>query len=162
MSKNKWALVVLNLILVLALVNYSIYKKEKQLKEGKLILLALAPVDPRSLMQGDYLRLRYAIANNPNMSEYFDKRGYCVIRCDSANVGNLVRYQKELEPKQAGEYFIPYTVSYNTISIGADSYFFEEGTATKYAHAKYGGLRVDEKGNCLLVGLYSEKGELIE
>ncbi|MFX7329222.1 GDYXXLXY domain-containing protein, partial [Acinetobacter baumannii] len=34
-------------------------QKEMLLKEGQLVLLPLAPVDPRSLMQGDYMALRY-------------------------------------------------------------------------------------------------------
>lgn len=41
-------------IAILALVNASILDKEKLLSEGQVVYLELAPVDPRSLMQGDY------------------------------------------------------------------------------------------------------------
>ena len=45
---------VLGLLLILLAVNWSIYKQEQVLAQGKTVLLKLAPVDPRSLMQGDY------------------------------------------------------------------------------------------------------------
>jgi uncharacterized membrane-anchored protein len=52
-----------SLVVILALVNWSIFGKEKQLAEGKIVYLDLAPVDPRSLMQGDYMALRFQLAN---------------------------------------------------------------------------------------------------
>ena len=48
-------------LVILLLVNRAIWDKEQQLRDGRVVLLALAPVDPRSLMQGDYMRLRYAV-----------------------------------------------------------------------------------------------------
>ena len=50
--------------MVLALLNFSIVGKERQLESGKVVFLELAPVDPRSLMQGDYMALRFKIAND--------------------------------------------------------------------------------------------------
>ena len=51
-----------SLLIILALVNWSIAEKEKHLAEGKVVYLKLAPVDPRSLMQGDYMALRFRLA----------------------------------------------------------------------------------------------------
>ena len=59
MKKYSRILIIANLILLLGYFNWSVYKKEQTLKDGQLILLQLAPVDPRSLMQGDYMRLRW-------------------------------------------------------------------------------------------------------
>jgi len=42
------------------------------------------------------------------------------------------------------------------MNIGAESFFFEEGQAEKYEKATYGALKVDHKGNSILVGLYNE------
>src|SRR6058998_106765 len=50
--------------MVLALLNFSIVGKERQLESGKVVFLELAPVDQRSLMQGDYMALRFKIAND--------------------------------------------------------------------------------------------------
>ena len=59
MKKYSRILIIANLILLLGYFNWSVYQKEQTLKEGQLVLLQLAPVDPRSLMQGDYMRLNY-------------------------------------------------------------------------------------------------------
>src|ERR1700754_4900244 len=53
------AITVLGAILVLVAVNHSIRAKEHIINAGEPIYLALAPVDPRSLMQGDYMALRF-------------------------------------------------------------------------------------------------------
>ncbi|GIU50541.1 GDYXXLXY domain-containing protein [Shewanella sp. KT0246] len=52
------------LVLILGLVNWQIYQKEQHIHHGELIYLELAPVDPRSLMQGDYMALRFQISND--------------------------------------------------------------------------------------------------
>ena len=46
---------------MLAVFNVAIYRNERLLASGETLYLELAPVDPRSLMQGDYMRLRYAV-----------------------------------------------------------------------------------------------------
>ena len=51
-------------LIILALANYSIYSRERLLTEGNVVFLQLAPIDPRSLMQGDYMALRFQVAND--------------------------------------------------------------------------------------------------
>ena len=157
MKKYKWPIVFINLILLLVYFNYSIVKKEALLKEGQLVLLELAPVDPRSLMQGDYMRLRYTISRNIGNDD-IPKRGYCIVKIDSNNIASKVRFQKDLSPLKEGEFPIEYTSqnSWN-INIGAESFFFQEGDAEKYEKAKYGAIKTDANGNSLLVGLYDKK-----
>ncbi len=48
------------LLLALAVANHGIVQRERILSDGRVLLLELAPVDPRSLMQGDYMALRFA------------------------------------------------------------------------------------------------------
>ncbi|TCP95956.1 putative membrane protein [Cricetibacter osteomyelitidis] len=43
----------------LGIANYAVVDNENVLNNGKPIILKLAPVDPRSLMQGDYMELNY-------------------------------------------------------------------------------------------------------
>lgn len=50
------------LVAALAAANAGIARHERTLAEGRVVLLELAPVDPRSLMQGDYMRLRFAVS----------------------------------------------------------------------------------------------------
>lgn len=53
-------------VLVLFLGGYglSVYRMETVLAEGKTVLLALAPVDPRAPLMGDYMALRYVVNND--------------------------------------------------------------------------------------------------
>ncbi|PIF47499.1 putative membrane-anchored protein [Chryseobacterium sp. 52] len=157
MKKYKWIIILLNLIALLVYFNYSVSKKEELLQDGQLVLLRLAPVDPRSLMQGDYMRLRYSISENMS-SEHIAKRGYCVVILGSDGIAEKVRFQDETTPLGKGEYLIKYTASNDwDISIGAESFFFQEGKASQYENAKYGGIKIDKNGNSLLVGLYDQQ-----
>lgn len=47
---------------ILAGINFTVWRYEQAMANGEVVLLRLAPVDPRSLMQGDYMRLNYEIA----------------------------------------------------------------------------------------------------
>ena len=162
MKKYKWIIILVNLIILLGLFNNSIIKKETLLSDGKLILLELAPVDPRSLMQGDYMRLRYAISENINYDSIY-KRGFCVVKLEETGIAKKVRIQDDRTPINEKEYLIEYTSKgWRGINIGAESFFFQEGEAEKYENAKYGGLKVDNQGNSLLIGLYDENRIEIE
>ncbi|NEW81261.1 MAG: GDYXXLXY domain-containing protein [Mariniphaga sp.] len=161
MKKIKWSIILINLFLLLGYFNYSVVKKEALLSDGKLILLKLAPIDPRSLMQGDFMRLRYDISTNIK-ADSISKRGYCVVKLDSIGIAHMVRLQKGISPKMPDEFLIEYTAGNWDINIGAESYFFEEGQSGKYEKAKYGGVKVDNKGNSLLVGLYNDQFIKIE
>lgn len=46
MKKYSRILIIVNLILLLGYFNWSVYQKEQTLKDGQLVLLQLAPVDP--------------------------------------------------------------------------------------------------------------------
>ncbi|MEN8139196.1 MAG: GDYXXLXY domain-containing protein [Bacteroidota bacterium] len=160
MKNYKKIIILANLLVVLVFFTNSIMKKEELLSEGTLVLLELAPVDPRSLMQGDYMRLRYKISEKVNYDS-ISKRGYCVVKLDSNKIANRVRIQDDQLPVYDDEYLIEYTNGNWSINIGAESYFFQEGDAQKYEVAKYGGIKVDKKGNSLLIGLYDENFKLI-
>ena len=127
---------------------------EQTLKEGQLVLLQLAPVDPRSLMQGDYMRLNYKEANSELINRQEAKRGYAVLKLDKNHVGEIIRLQESLEPVNENEIVLKYKTINGRLFLGAESFFFEEGQDSVYNRAAYGGLRVDNKGQSLLVGLY--------
>ena len=159
--KTSQLVILVNLLLLLGVIGFEISKKEKTLAEGKLILLELAPKDPRSLMQGDYMVLRYAETRSIR-ADSIPSRGYCILKLDENGVGKRQRFQEKAEPLYEGEYRVKYFHSDWFASIGAESYFFEEGTAQLFEKAKYGGLRVAKSGESLLVGLYDENREFIE
>ena len=162
MKKYSRILIIVNLILLLGYFNWSVYQKEQTLKDGQLVLLQLAPVDPRSLMQGDYMRLNYKEASSDLLDEQTGTRGYAILRTDSNQVGEIVRLQNTLEPINDNELVIKYKIINRRLFVGAESFFFEEGQDTLYQKAVYGGLKVDDKGQSLLVGLYDKDFLLIK
>lgn len=162
MKKYSRILIIANLILLLGYFNWSVYQKEQTLKYGQLVLLQLAPVDPRSLMQGDYMRLNYKEASSDLPDKQTDTRGYAILRTDSNQVGEIVRLQNTLKPVNDNELVIKYKIINRRLFLGAESFFFEEGQDTLYQKAVYGGLKVDDKGQSLLVGLYDEDFHLIQ
>ncbi len=162
MKNIKTIVIIFNLVCLIGYINWAIFHKEKTIAEGTLMLFELAPVDPRSLMQGDYMDLRYAIAREGRTENELPKFGYGVVTLDENKVVTLVRYQEAKTPLNDGEFLIEYAIHRRGISFGAESYFFEEGTAERFEEAKYGGLRVDEEGKSILMGLYDENWEFIE
>jgi uncharacterized membrane-anchored protein len=161
MKKYKWIIIIANLIFLLAFFNASIIKKERLLKDGKLVLLKLAPRDPRSMMQGDYMQLNYVISRISD--DDILKRGFCVVKINDKNIAEKVRLQDKRTPLNDGELLIEYNKArWQRINIGAESFFFEEGQGKKYEKAKYGALKIDDKGHSLLIGLYDENLHQIE
>ena len=142
------------LVLVLGAVNYAIADKEHLLRSGTTLLLELAPVDPRSLIQGDYMRLDYAMARRTEVGAGYGwpRDGRMVVILDDQGVAQFVR-RYEGGSLATGEHLLRYRVRGNRLRIGSDAYFFEEGNASRYTGARYGELLVDDDGESVLVGL---------
>ncbi|MCE7870249.1 hypothetical protein DYH09_07705 [bacterium CPR1] len=136
----------LGLVLALGIPNLLIAQKEMLLARGQPVLLELALVDPRSLMQGDYMRLRYALASRVSGS------GRMVIQLDARGVAQFVR-PYEGGPLAPGELLLRYRAAEGEPRLAAESYFFQEGQAEHFAAARYGELRVTPEGDSVLVGL---------
>ena len=161
----RW-IILFGFITVLAYVTYYIAEKERILSRGELILLDLVPVDPRSLLQGDYMRLRYAIGESVTRDS-LDGRGYLVYRRGADSVATFVRLQPQPEPLSDREGILLFrrrragALRAGTIRVGPEDYFFQEGRGADFAAARYGGLRVDERGEVVLEGLYDGDRRLI-
>lgn len=158
-------LIVANLVALFVYLALGVSGKERLIAGGDLLLLELAPVDPRSLMQGDYMTLDYAIEREAvklNRQAEGNRSGYVIVRRDSLGVAQLVRLQDGLETTGGNEFALPFQATRFRLDIGAGSYFFQEGREPTFARAEYGGLRVNEAGEAILVGLYDEERLLIE
>lgn len=150
-----------NLALVLLVGIWLVWQKEETMKNGELILLQLAPKDPLSLMQGYYMDLRYRETQDLTYDS-IPSRGYIIFETDSNNVGNYVSTVSQPVEVPDNQLLIRYFFNDRFVSIGAESYFFEEGQASCYENAMYGGLHVDSKGNSVLSGLYDKNRQLIQ
>jgi uncharacterized membrane-anchored protein len=142
-------------VLVLLVANGSIWQKEALIAEGQPVFVELAPRDPRSLMQGDYMRLDFRIP-----SQLLDdgdgllarERPRVVARRDGRGVITLVRRDRG-EPLAADELKIELTPLHGDWGLVSDAWSFSEGEAARWAGAKYGEFRVARNGQALLVGL---------
>lgn len=149
------AVVLLWCVVVLVLVNRAILDKEQLLAEGRVVFLELAPVDPRSLMQGDYMALRFRIADgieNLRTAADVPTNGTMVALLDARSVATFGRLDNG-QPLQANEVRLQYRVREGQLKFATNAFFFEEGTANLYEGAKYGEFRVDDEGALLLTGM---------
>lgn len=139
---------------VLAFVNLGIYQRERLLTEGRVVLLKLSPIDPRSLMQGDYMRLNFEVADQafPFESRARPSDGHIVVGIDRRGVGHFRRFA-DSRPLAADEVALRYRVRAGRPNFATNGYFFEEGQARAYADAAYGEFRVADDGEMILTGL---------
>ena len=136
---------------VLAVTNGLIAHKESVLRSGQTMFLELAPVDPRSLIQGDYMVLRYKLARDVG-SKVKAPSGHLVVTLDERQVATFVRVHGG-EALADGERLLRFRRRRHLLRLGAESFFFQEGHARHYENAKFGELRVAPSGNSVLVGL---------
>ncbi|ELV7510394.1 GDYXXLXY domain-containing protein [Aeromonas veronii] len=144
---------------ILAGINATVWRYEHAMSSGEVVLLRLAPVDPRSLMQGDYMRLNYEIARELTSRDAraTQNKGSdtLVIRLDAHQVATLVADGKP-DRLASDERLLQVHQSERQWQIGPDAYFFEEGTGEQYEAARYGEFRLQADGKTLLVGLRDE------
>lgn len=140
----------LPILITLAVIGFVIHSKEQVLISGNTLYLKLAPVDPRSIMQGDYMRLRYELVRKIPQAGV-QNSGSLILALDEQRVGSFVRFDNG-EPLQADQLRILYK-NHGEVKIGAENYFFQEGQADCHELAEYAELRVSNQGETLLVGL---------
>ncbi|WP_010113158.1 GDYXXLXY domain-containing protein [Acinetobacter sp. P8-3-8] len=160
-----------------------IFKNEWHLKHSQSIYVRLQPVDPRSILQGDYMRLNYQLyfapqnsilentdqqnTNQQNINQeehifsghYFDQ----IIQ----NKSSIVTYV-ELDPQRRVIHtsFEPLknvqiqrlvlqnpNNRYTMLYPASKSFLFAEGLAECYQQAEYAEFKVDEQGNAILNAL---------
>src|SRR5688572_18893119 len=155
------ALILFGLVLAIGVPTYAIVQKERVLSKGTTMLVELAPVDPRSLIQGDYMRLDYAITRDWARGRTtpaggpadWPRDGHIVVTLDQGGVARFVRRHEAGTPLAPGEHLLQYRNRGNRVRIGTDAYHFQEGRARHYQDARYGELKVDDSGGSVLVGL---------
>jgi uncharacterized membrane-anchored protein len=144
--------------LVLGAVNFSIVGKENIKRNGEAIFIDLAPVDPRSIMQGDYMTLDFRLAREIETSLKADERPrdgekrLAEVALDERRIATLAKGGKPAAIR------VQYRMRKGAVWLGTNAFFFEEGSDQRYAGARYGEFRVDrESGEAVLVGLRDAK-----
>ena len=154
----------LGLALVLVVMTRNIIKYEAHLTTGDTVLLALAPVDPRGFMQGDYMTLSYALerdvfaALNRDPGSYpTNEEGYVIVALDNNKVAQFVRLAAN-QPKglATNEMAIHYRIRNGAMQLATNAFFFQEGHGEAFEAAEYGLFRVNDKGEPLLTNLVDD------
>ena len=171
-SKTHWLqkpavtiiIAILGLALVLVVMTRNIIKYENHLATGDTVLLALAPVDPRGFMQGDYMTLSYALerdvfaALNRDPGSYpTNEDGYVIVALDNNKVAQFMRLAAN-QPKNlaTNEMAIHYRIRNGAMQLATNAFFFQEGHGEAFEAAEYGLFRVNDKGEPLLTNLVDD------
>ena len=154
----------LGLALVLVVMTRNIIKYETHIATGDTVLLALAPVDPRGFMQGDYMTLSYALerdvfaALNRDPGSYpTNEDGYVIVALDNNKVAQFVRLAAN-QPKglATNEMAIHYRIRNGAMQLATNAFFFQEGHGEAFEAAEYGLFQINDKGEPLLTNLVDD------
>ncbi|MDR2892148.1 MAG: GDYXXLXY domain-containing protein [Deltaproteobacteria bacterium] len=179
---GRYALLLI-LICILCGFNYSVADKEALLRNGQIMLLELAPVDPLSLLQGYYMELdlraeREIAANIDMLSSLSEKdyewqkngQGLAVMR-EIDGKSEFARLYEPGAPLAEDEKLLAFKVlsqpdsnrwRQTRVRISGGSFFFEEGQAKTYDQARFALLRVGLGGESLIADLCDAKGNVIK
>ncbi len=149
------ALLWLGLLAVLGSLNYQIYRKEHLLNASRTVFFQLGPRDPRSLIQGDYMALRYRLPGSIGSST-LPKSGTLVFEMDDRQIATITRLHTRDNPLKPDEYSVKYQKREGNLFLGTDAFFFQEGHAHYYTTARYGELQVSASGESVLIKLRDE------
>ena len=147
-------------IIILGVINVEIMKKEAIVANGATVLLRIAPRDPRSLLQGDYMALRYAmavtVAGKAKDARLTD--GLVVIElAESEEVSFVAIYNGQ--PLTDTQQLLKFRRRGESVRLASDAFFFEEGQWETYQRARFGELKVSDDGEAVLVGLRNDEYE---
>ncbi|NEW06308.1 DUF2157 domain-containing protein [Paenibacillus sp. SYP-B3998] len=162
-KSNRLLIMVLVLLQIIAM-SLQIGKSEWLLAHGQLIKLQLEPLDPRSMMQGDYVRLRYAISEPEPRKKWSDRsfsnKKITVVLAPKAStdVFEFRRMYTKGEALGPGEIRLNGSLrGMNSVEYGIETYFIPEGTGHDYErNAKYAEVKVSASGDAILVRLLLE------
>lgn len=153
-------LVLVALAGVLLVFNFSVLQKEKMLEEGERVYVELAPVDPRSLIQGDYMALEFQVATAAAEAIPREvKRGRLVVRRNEQGIVSFLRLHTG-DDLAEDERLMRFKRDQG-LWIGARSWFFQEGRAQHFEKARYGVFVLSSDGETLLAGMCDEHLELL-
>ena len=159
-NRTRLIVMALGVVAALAFINFEIAGKNATLRDGRTVLLPLAPRDPRSLLQGDYMALRYAmagaVARAAEQTGISD--GVAVIKLSENGEASFVAIDQG-EPLADDHWRLRFRKRGESVRLASDAFFFEEGTFETYSGARFGELRVNEDGDAVLIGLRDSDGQ---
>ncbi len=158
---RRW-LVAIAALAVLGFVNAGIWQREALLQSGRIVLIELAPADPRSLMQGDFVRLSYRLSRDafPDRATPSPRDGRIVVALDDRHVAMFRRHDDGVA-LAADEAVLRFRRRAGDVRFATNAYFFEEGHGADFTGARYGEFRVAGDGEMILTGLRDKDLQLL-
>jgi uncharacterized membrane-anchored protein len=141
-----------SMLIWMMLFNLTVHQKENILTGGKLVFLEMSSSDTRSPMQGDFVELHYKTTAELK-PDSLPTQGFCILSPVADGVYGHARFQNELDPINKSEIAVRYSRDRNGISLGSSTYYFEEGKSSRFKSA---GIRIDDQGHSVVIGLFDE------
>lgn len=138
-----------SVVLMLASVNWQIWQQEDLLARGRIVYFDIGPVDPRSLMQGDYMTLGFPVLAAVGADCQHETACEVVVKLDQRSVVIGARRAGQ-QPLAADELAIRLTVLHGRLAPGSSDWFFAEGEAERWSRARYAQFRILPDGRSAL------------
>jgi uncharacterized membrane-anchored protein len=163
--KTKLFMISLVIVVQFAMMGTQIIKSEYVLANGELIKLELQPLDPRSLIQGDYVILNYTISSI-DLGVDLEAREKVEIILTLNDEGVYVykgvyrhenKYNKPYERSDKDVMINARSNGWDGLIYGIESFFVPEGTGREVeGEAKFAYVKVASNGDAILVRLSGE------
>lgn len=166
-GKNKY-IAIATIVIALLAINLNIYKKEDLIKNGEVLLFKLAPVDPRSLMQGDYMRLRFDLESKiVSATDLWKKdktfrinKGFAIVEKAENNVVSYIGIFKD-QTLKANQRLIPFKIKNRKVTFTTNAFYFQEGQAAHFQKSEYGEFRMSEDGDLILANMVDKEFKVL-
>ena len=159
--KLKTLLPVVLALLGIALFTGLIIKHERHFQKGQSVYVKLQPVDPRSILQGDYMVLNYDLNFHDVDEQQIQNQAKLVtyVYLDAKRRVLETRLNEHLAVKSTKPIKLVLKNPRNQLDAlypAANSFLFAEGLEPCYSNAEYAHLRVKSNGQALLAALVDQ------
>lgn len=134
-------------------INGAVWYFERSLTTGETLFLRLQPVDPRSLMQGDYIQLQYEIVQQLNHHiKPTVTNDFIIIKRDQQQIAS---WSMVGDPTHLADDERFFKVKYRQGNwyIEPDTLFFPEGERDEFTKAQYAEVCIQPSGDYRLIGV---------
>lgn len=163
--KKYWPLILA--VLCITLFSAAIVTKQLKLSAKQSIYIELQPVDPRSILQGDYMALRYDLywtassIQDAALSTFIEGQPSILAYVELDAENRVVR--SAIDPQQLDQQRRIHPLKLKNVDNrishlypSTQGFFFAEDLEACYADAKYAAFKVDPTGNAILASLRDE------
>ena len=144
--------------IIIAILCFAVYQKEDIIKNGDEFYISLEPVDPRSILQGDYMILHYNYNSGKSMSWDTDDSDdmdykYAILYLSSNGV--VSGYTLTNDEVAADNQVLLKVQQQKPLKFVANTFFFQKGKAELFDDAKFARFKY-KKGESILISLHDK------